>query len=84
MAEREPDPPSGWYESWLRDVAGGASVRTGPLFLGWVGLVSVVAAVVYDAGGRSEPAYMAPIGVVSLLYWALAAPAYVAKRYRGR
>lgn len=84
MADREPDEPSGWYESWLRDVAGGAPVRTGPLFLGWAGVVSVVAAVVYLTGGRSEPAYMAPIGVVSLLYWSLAVPAYVAKRHRGR
>ncbi|ARU52169.1 hypothetical protein CBR64_12565 [Cellulosimicrobium cellulans] len=84
MADREPDEPSGWYESWLRDVAGGAPVRTGPLFLGWVGVVSVVAAVVYLMGGRSEPAYMAPIGVISILYWTLAVPTYVSRRYRDR
>jgi hypothetical protein len=84
VAQRDPDETSGWYEDWLRDTAGGKHVPTLPLFLLWVGVVAVVAAVVYLAGGRSEPDYVAPIGIVSGLYWFVGVPVYVHRRYRDR
>jgi hypothetical protein len=57
-------------------------VRTGPLILVWAGIVVVLAAIAYAAGGRTEPSYLVPTAIVSGLCRLLAVPIYVRRRYR--